>query len=115
MRTLRFIVDDKSITPDPTCDFTGLFPGKNPDVQAEFVFSSEWDDTLKVAAFWSMLDNEYEPQVISDTMTCPIPEEALAKTSFKIQVLGQKTRPRNEQDAATLSTNKLTIRQTGGK
>lgn len=112
MRTLRFIVDGESIKQDPTCDFGGLFPGKNPNVQAEFVFSSEWENATKVAAFWSMLDKEYEPQVIDDE-TCIIPSEALTRASFKIQVFGKKGKTR--LNTAKLTTNKLTIRQTGGR
>lgn len=112
MRTLRFIVDNETIKQDPSCDFGGLFPGKNPNVQAEFVFSSDWEDTVKVAAFWSILDSEYEPQALQDDC-CDIPVEALARASFKIQVLGKKSKP--GFNAVILSTNKLTIRQTGGK
>lgn len=112
MRTLRFIVDDGLIRQDPSCDFSGLFPGRNPDVRAEFIFSSEWKKTVKVAAFWSMLDTEYEPQVINGD-SCMIPEEALSRASFKIQVLGKKGT--SVFNTTTLSTNKLTVRQGGGK
>ena len=112
MRTLRFIVENGILKEDPSCDFTGLFPGKNPEIQAKFTFSKEWDNTVKVAAFWSMLDSEYEPQALQDG-ACIIPAEALTRASFKIQVIGKKTRPVFEQQK--LSTNKLTIRQTGGK
>lgn len=107
MRTLRFIVDDNVVKQDPTCDFSGLFPGRNPKVRAQFSFSPEWDNKVKVAAFWSMLDAEYEPQEIVDNV-CVIPAEALEKATFKIQVLGKKGKDR-------LTTNKLVIRQTGGK
>ena len=112
MRTLRFIVEDEVIKQDPSCDFSGLFPGRNPYVLAEFVFSSEWENSVKVAAFWSMLDTEYEPQVLHND-SCIIPTEALSRTSFKIQVLGKKDKSRF--NSTTLSTNKLTVRQTGGK
>lgn len=105
MRTVRFIVDGKNIKQDPACDFTGLFPGKNPNIRAEFVFSSEWNNKLKVAAFWSMLNSEYEPQEIVDN-GCIIPKEALKKAAFKIQVLGKRGKDR-------IDTNKLTIRQGG--
>lgn len=108
MRTLRFIVDGKKIKQDPTCDFSGLFPGRNPNVRAEFSFSSEWDKKVKVAAFWSMLDVEYTPQEIDEDMSCLIPTEALAKPTFKLQVLGKRGKER-------IDTDKLTIRQTGGK
>lgn len=112
MRILRFIVDNETIKQDPSCDFTGLFPGKNPDVEAEFEFSKEWDDTIKVAAFWSMLGDEYDPQELNSD-ACSIPVEALSRASFRIQVLGKKKKKAFGNE--TLSTNKLTIRQTGGK
>ena len=107
MRTLRFIVDGQTIKQDPTCDFSGLFLNKDYGVCAEFIFSSEWNDKIKVAAFWSMLDREYEPQAL-DNNTCIIPVEAFSKASFKIQVLGIGGRER-------FTTNKLVVLQTGGK
>lgn len=107
MRILRFIVDGKTIKQDPSCDFSGLFPGKNLNVRAEFTFSSEWKNKVKVAAFWSILDKEFEPQQIEDDC-CIIPSEALAKPSFKIQILGKKGKER-------IDTNKLSILQKGGR
>lgn len=107
MRTLRFIVDGQTVKQDSTCDFSGLFLNKDSGVCAEFIFSSEWNDKIKVAAFWSMLDREYEPQAL-DNNTCIIPVEAFSKASFKIQVLGIGGRER-------LTTNKLVVLQTGGK
>lgn len=107
MRTLRFIVDGKTVKQDPTCDFSGLFLNKDSGVCAEFIFSSEWNDKIKVAAFWSMLDREYEPQAL-DNNTCIIPVEAFSRASFKIQVLGIGGHER-------LTTNKLVVLQTGGK
>ena len=108
MRTLRFIVDGQTVKQDPTCDFSGLFLSKNSGVCAEFIFSSEWNDKIKVAAFWSMLDKEYEPQALDNKNACIIPVEAFSKASFKIQVLGIGGRER-------LTTNKLVVLQTGGK
>lgn len=107
MRTLRFIVDGQTVKQDPTCDFSGLFLNKDSGVCAEFIFSSEWNDKIKVAAFWSMLDREYEPQAL-DNNTCIIPVEAFSRASFKIQVLGIGGHER-------LATNKLVVLQTGGK
>lgn len=107
MRTLRFIVDGKTITQDPSCDFSGLFPGRNPSVRAEFTFSSEWKNKVKVAAFWSVLDKEYEPQELQDD-SCIIPSEALAKPSFKVQILGKRGKER-------IDTNKLSVLQRGDK
>lgn len=108
MRTLRFIVDGQTVKQDPTCDFSGLFLNKDSSVCAEFIFSSEWNDKIKVAAFWSMLDKEYEPQALDNKNACIIPVEAFSKASFKIQVLGIGGHER-------LTTNKLVVLQTGGR
>ena len=89
MRTLRFIVDGDTIVKDPSCDFNGLFPGSNSNIRAEFVFSPEWRSRTKVAAFWSMLNTEYEPQLLDEDNTCLIPKEALDKPAFKVQILGK--------------------------
>ena len=108
MRTLRFIVDGQTVKQDPTCDFSGLFLSKDSGVCAEFIFSSEWNDKIKVAAFWSILDKEYEPQALDNKNACIIPVEAFSRASFKIQVLGIGGHER-------LTTNKLVVLQTGGK
>ena len=107
MRTLKFLVNGEVVKQDPSCDFSGLFLDKNSEICAEFIFSSEWNDKIKVAAFWSMLDREYEPQAL-DNNTCVIPVEAFSKASFKIQVLGIGGHER-------LTTNKLVVLQTGGR
>lgn len=108
MRTLRFIIDGQAIKPDPTCDFSGLFLRKNSNACAEFVFSSEWNGVTKVAAFWSMLNEEYKPQVIDEKNTCIIPIEAFTRAAFRVQVLGMK-------GSKKLTTNKLVVLQTGGR
>lgn len=108
MRTLSFFVDGETIKQDPDCDFSGLFLDKNSEICAKFIFSSEWKDTIKVVAFWSMLDQEYEPQPLDSKNLCVIPKEALGRASFKIQVLGIRGSER-------LTTNKLVILQTGGR
>lgn len=109
MRVLRFIVNNNSITPDPSCDFSGLFPGKEKRIQAEFTFSPEWEKRVKVAAFLSVMDKEYPPQVINNDNTCTIPAEVLEKVAFKIQVLGKRT------GCATVRTNQLVVYQSGNK
>lgn len=106
MRSLRFIVDQQSIKPDPKCDFSGLVPGTSDYLQAEFIFSSEWKRCTKVAAFYSNLGVEYEPQLLKDGKTCMIPAEALKRKVFKVQVLGR-------YDQLRLSTNKLAVSQNG--
>lgn len=108
MRTLKFIVNKNTITQDPSCDFSGLFPGRNPDVRAEFTFSPEWNNKVKVAAFWSMMDAEYPPQIIDEDNGCIIPAEALSRAAFNIQILGKRR-------TDSLTTNKFTVRQTGDR
>lgn len=107
MRTLKFIVDGERLELDPSCDFSGLFPGRNPEIQAEFIFSKDWQPRVKVAAFHSMLDKEYEPQILGEDNTCTIPKDALAKPAFKIQIMG-KHRGR------IFKTNSVTVFQRGG-
>ena len=108
MRTLKFIVNDQTITKDPNCNFDGLVPGSEGYLQAEFSFSPEWKGSKKVVAFYSRFGKEYPPQLLEDGKTCIIPPEALTKAYFKIQVHGRKA-------GVGLVTNKLEIHQNGGK
>ena len=107
MRTLRFKVDGQTIDLDPNCDFSGLIPGSEGVMQAEFIFSKEWDGYTKVAAFFSNLGHEYEPQIIQRNMTCKIPVEALQRGIFKVQVVGQRKDMK-------MRTNKVAVHQRGG-
>lgn len=106
MRTLKFIVNDQIIIQDPNCDFSGLVPGTENYIQAEFTFSPEWNNSVKVAAFYSNMGVEYEPQELKDGKTCMIPSEALKKRFFKVQVIGRNAKYR-------LMTNKLVVDQKG--
>ena len=108
MRILRFLVNDQLIEKDPNCDFNGLVPGTEEYLQAEFVFSPEWNGYTKIVAFESMFGVEYEPQILKDGKTCMIPSEALKRRSFKIRVLGRKGNFKT-------TTNKITVQQNGGK
>lgn len=107
MRTLRFNVTGQTITLDPNCDVEDLIPGTKGYVTAKFVFTQEWDKCTKVAAFYSNLGREYEPQLLKDGKHCVIPQEALEKHIFKVKVFGKS--PDYE-----LCTNKLTLYQRGG-
>ena len=107
MRTLHFIVEGQSISPDPSCSFDGLFPGRNTEVRAHFTFSPEWKYGVKVAAFHSMLGKEFPPSIIDEDGCCMIPVEALELPTFKLSILG-KTR------GTMMTTNTLTIYQKGG-
>lgn len=107
MRTLKFIVEDQIVRPDPNCDFSNLVPGTRGYLRAEFSFSKAWDGYTKVAGFFSAMGREYKPQILKDGKTCVIPAEACAKSLFKVQVLGQR-------GVDVLKTNKLAVNQTGG-
>lgn len=92
---------------DPSCDFTGLYPGTDGYIKAEFSFSNDWIGTVRVAKFCSVLGWEYTPSILENGKTCLIPAEALKKKSFTIQIIGQ-------DDKKKLTTNKITIKQNGG-
>lgn len=106
MRTLKFIVDDQIIRKDPNCDFSGLVPGTQEYLDAEFSFSQAWDNTVRVVAFWRN-GKECEPQFLKDGKRCTIPAEALTSTAFKLAVVGRKK-------DFKLTTNKVEILQNGG-
>lgn len=107
MRTLKFIVDGQVIRQDPNCDFNDLVPGTEGYLQAEFVFSSEWNGYARVAGFFSILGKEYTPHILKDGKTCVIPQEALERRAFKIRVIGKKGNSK-------ITTNKVTVYQKGG-
>ena len=108
MRTLKFIVDGQTIKPDPNCDFSGLVPGTEGYLRAEFAFSPEWSNCVKVAAFYSVMGREYAPQLLKDGVSCDIPTEALAKRVFKVAVAGVGAGDKK------LKTNKVAVSQNGG-
>ena len=107
MPILHFIVNGQNVVLDPNCDTTGLVPGTEGYVMAEFTFSKEWDSCIKVAAFYSNLGREFEPQILKDGNVCIIPYQALQKSIFKVKVFGKK-------DGYTICTNKVTVHQKGG-
>lgn len=107
MRTLKFNVNGQNIALDPDCDISSLVPGTSGYVQAAFSFSKEWDGCAKVAAFYSNLGREFEPQVLKSDNVCTIPTEALEKSVFKVKVLGQK-------NGYSICTNKVAVHQKGG-
>lgn len=108
MEILKFIVDGQNIALDPTCNVDKLVPGTERYVLAEFVFSKEWDSCSKVAAFYSNLGREFEPQILKDGKLCVIPSQALRMSVFKVKVFGKK-------DNYTICTNKIIVHQKGGK
>lgn len=108
MRTLKFIVEGQIIKPDPSCDFSGLVPGTNGYIQADFSFSKEWSGYAKVAAFYSVMGVEYEPKKLIGGEHCLIPLDALKRRVFKVRVIGKK-------GDSKMMTNKLAVKQNGGE
>lgn len=111
MRLLKFIVNGQIIEKDPSCDFDNLVPGSDGYLQAEFKFSPEWKDTVKIASFHSVLGKEYEPQFIQFGKICKIPAEALERRTFKISVTGVS----KDGGKTSIKTNKVAVCQNGGK
>lgn len=107
MRTLKFIVDGQTIRQDPSCDFSGLYPGTTGYLKAEFTFSGNWNGYTKVAAFWSPFGVEYPAQPLFDGNSCMIPTKALEKREFRVQIIGK-------QGDTRLTTNKVSVIQNGG-
>lgn len=106
MRTLKFIIDKQIIKKDPECDFSNIVPGTSGYLKAEFSFSSEWDKTIKVAAFYRN-GHECSPMLLKDGKSCIIPAEALTGRRFGIKILGKA-------DSIRLTTNIIEIVQNGG-
>ena len=107
LRVLKFIVNGQIIEKDPNCDFSGLVPGTSGYIQAEFSFSPEWKGKAKAAAFFSAMGKEYPGRILEDGKTCMIPEEALDKKVFKIQLMGRTP-------DSYVVTNKVEVTQDGG-
>lgn len=103
MRNLRFIVEGQIIRQDPSCDFSGLFPGTQGYLKAEFLFSKEWKDCRKAAVF-DLLRDEYPVPLIGNS--CEIPADVLTWKSFSVQVVG-------ERDGYRITTNKVEVKQNG--
>ncbi len=107
MRTLKFIIDGQTIKLDPDCNFSGLIPGTEGYLRAEFSFSPEWNNSAKVATFHSVLGKEYPPQPINKANQCMIPKEALKRKVFKVGVIGKR-------GEIKLTTDKVAVSQNGG-
>ena len=108
MRTLKYIKKKKKKKKDQNSDFSNLVPGTEGYIRAEFSFSNDWAGCKKVAAFYSILGHEFEPQILEDGKTFLIPKEALQKEKFSIRVIG---RAKNLK----IITGKIIVIQDGGK
>lgn len=105
MRTLRFLVNGQNLKKDPACDFSFIVPGSSGYLFAEFVFSNEWSDKLKVAEFRKRPDSECFPKKIIRGK-CEIPKEILDESMWCVKVVGKKNN-------ILLPTNIISVRQAG--
>lgn len=103
MRTLRFIVDKQIIRKDAMCNFSGIVPGTEGYLEAEFNTSDEWNGCAMAAVFYRY-GKEYPAAVIDGK--CTIPSEALKKLSFDVMLVGEK-------DGYRICTNREEVRQNG--
>lgn len=107
MRTLRFRVSGQELTRAPGCDFSNIIAGTSGYLQVAFEFDSDWDDTVRVAAFYPHLQDREVATLIRDG-ACIVPDEVAAYDQFKIGVVGQR------ENGQRITTNLITIKQERG-
>lgn len=103
MRTLEFVVTGQTLEQKPDCDFSGLVSGSDGYIYAKFYFSEDWSGCSKTVEF-SSGNHDYPSQMLNRSDECKIPQEALARTIFRIQVIGKKSNLK-------LTTNRLLVTQ----
>lgn len=108
MRTLKFVIEDQILKPDPSCKFDNLVPGGKECVKLEFSFSSDWNGYAKAVEFTSALGKSFTPKLLVDGRACIVPTEALARRVFKVRVVGKKGETK-------IVTNKVAVKQNGGE
>lgn len=107
MRTLRFKVSGQELIRAPGCDFGNIIAGTSGYLLAAFEFGQDWDDTIRVAAFYPYLQSQEVGRLIKDG-TCIVPDEITAYDTFKIGVVGQR------ENGQRITTNLITIKQERG-
>ena len=102
MRTLEFNVTSQRLRKDPKCSFSHIIMGSENFLKAHFNFkTSEWDNAIKVAVFFTDTANEYMPLINNE---CMVPNSITKSKIFKIQMIGVG-------GGQKIPTNELTIRQ----
>ena len=102
MRILKFTIDKQIISQDPSCDFSGLVPGTEGYLQAEFSFSHEWNGCEKIAVFKNY-DTELPVRIKNNS--CEIPPEVLLFKKFKLFIIGLKPGFRIQTNIAEVKQN----------
>lgn len=104
MRTLRFLVQGQKIRPDPLCDFSGLVPGSQGYLKAEFIFDEHWAGCKKCASFFRMGGMEDAKPIVNNC--CMIPDAVLDRKLFHVSVTGKRS-------GYVITTNRITVKQGG--
>lgn len=86
MRILNFKVNGQNLEPDD--DFSDLVPGTSGYMYANFEFSKDWSDCIKIATFYDRKGTEHA--VLISNGKCEIPEEVLVEKRFRMSVFGKK-------------------------
>lgn len=103
MRTMEFVVTGQTLEEKSDCDFSGFVSGSDGYIYAKFYFSEDWSGCSKTVEF-SSGNHNYPSQMLNRSDECKIPQEALARTIFRIQVIGKKSNLK-------LITNRLLVTQ----
>lgn len=111
MRTLKFIVNGQKLSKDPNCDFSGIVAGTKGYLKAEFIFSDEWKDLIKVLGYSSNRMKEDIVFIKDDSIL--IPESILGDSRLIFRITG--VRSLNSSNDLTIVTNKVRVTQEGGR
>lgn len=85
MRTLQFKVTRQKL--EKHGDFSEIVSGTKGYLEAEFLFSEEWNGLKKVAVFYRYSDKEYPVPIVN--RRCKVPEEVTESIAWRIKVIGQ--------------------------
>lgn len=95
---------DGILSPDETCDFTGICVGCMTTTTVRITFDDSQGQLPKVAIFSSPLGFEYAPMIIKrgKVTSCEIPFEALAKSHFGVRVAFLKEKADHSKQAGDI-------------
>ena len=89
MRILKFIINSQQISPDPSCDFSGIVPGTAGYLKSHFSFSAEWSGMVKVAEFRKYLcDEPVSVPIINGE--CAVPDTVTGGKAWYVKIIGKR-------------------------
>lgn len=89
MRTLIFAVSGQRIMQDPDSDFSGIFPGSEGYLKAQFLFDREWAGMVKVAEFRRFAPEDPVSVPIRNG-ECMVPAKVTVGKSWYVKVIGKR-------------------------